>query len=178
MSPSLDNIIASRVYSDQYFSFLWEDLEVERVEYDLDLGHIVSSTPLIIANQTLTNYSNHDQEMSFELDETVTHTSTFEYNIQSGRSIVNEAEFSIDFSVNNQFTWGQTTEFSESYRATFPFHAGPGSTVRAVSTVNRGELRVPFTIHLSSKRTGVQTETKGIWSGVSTWDLRHTISGD
>ncbi|KAH7885575.1 hemolytic lectin [Phlebopus sp. FC_14] len=125
-----------RVYSDQYFSFLWEDLEVKRVEYDLDLGQIVSSTPLVIANQTQTNYSSHDQEMSFELDETVTHISTFEYSLglnitfgttfKAGVPIVAEAEFSIDFQINNQFTWGQTTEFSESYRATFPVHADQG----------------------------------------------------
>ncbi|KAH7881767.1 hypothetical protein F5I97DRAFT_1833050, partial [Phlebopus sp. FC_14] len=123
--PYLDNIIASRVYSDQYFSFLW-DLEVKRVEYDLDLGQIVSSTPLVIANQTQTNYSSHDQEMSFELDETPGLNITFGTTFKAGVPIVAEAEFSIDFQINNQFTWGQTTEFSESYRATFPVHADQG----------------------------------------------------
>ncbi|KAH7885611.1 hemolytic lectin [Phlebopus sp. FC_14] len=187
-APYIGNVYTYDFYPDQYFSFVWEDMQVDKVEYDLKLGQIVSSTPLIIANQTLTNNSSHEQEMTFVLNETVTHTSTFEYSLgltitvgttfKAGVPIVAEAEFSLDFSVSNQFTWGQTTEFSESYTAKFPVKAGPGKTVRAVSTVNKGELKVPYTIILSSKRTGVKTETKGIWHGVSSWDLRHTISED
>lgn len=54
--------------------------------------------------------------------------------------------------------------------------ASPYTKVRAVSTVNKGVLEVPYTMYLSSKSTGATTESKGIWRGVSTWDLRHTIS--
>lgn len=54
--------------------------------------------------------------------------------------------------------------------------ASPYTKVRAVSTVNKGVLEVPYTMYLSSKSTGATTESKGIWHGVSTWDLRHTIT--
>lgn len=95
-----------------------------------------------------------------------------------GVPFVAEAEFSIDTSLSNQWTWGEQNSFTKSYTMTFPVKAGPHETVRAVSTVNKGDIEVPFTIHFVSKSTGVKTETKGIWRGVSTWDLRHTISNE
>lgn len=54
-------------------------MKIDRIEYDLKLGKILSSTPLVLANQTLVNDTDHDQEMEFTLNETVTHTSSFEY---------------------------------------------------------------------------------------------------
>jgi len=71
---------ASKVYSDHYFSFLFEDTEVVRVEYDLKLGKVVNATLKVLATQTLINNTKRDQEMSFNLNETETHTSTWEYS--------------------------------------------------------------------------------------------------
>lgn len=56
-------------------------MKVDKVEYDLKLGKIISSTPLVLANQTLKNDTNHEQEMSFQLNEATSHTSTFEYTL-------------------------------------------------------------------------------------------------
>ncbi|KAJ3485529.1 hypothetical protein NLI96_g4885 [Meripilus lineatus] len=186
MEPYLWNIAQGQVYSDQHFSYIFEDMNVDRIEYDLNLGKIISSNPLVLANQTLTNKTDHEQEMSFQLNETATHTSTFEYStgftitigmsFKAGIPLIAETEFTVEASSTNQWTWGEQTSFSKSYTATFPVKAGPHETVRAVSTVNKGELEVPFTMYLSSKSTGTKTETKGIWRGVSTWDLRHTVS--
>ncbi len=97
---------------------------------------------------------------------------------EAGVPIVAEAEFNVETSLSNEWKWGEQNSFSKSYTATFPVKAGPHETVRAVSTVNKGEIEVPYTIHLSSKSTGTKTETKGIWRGVSTWDLRHTVSNE
>lgn len=65
--------------ADQYFSFLFEDMRVDGVEYDLKMGKIVSATPVVLADQTFKNESKLKQEMSFQLAESATHTSTFEY---------------------------------------------------------------------------------------------------
>jgi hypothetical protein len=45
-----------------------------------------------------------------------------------------------------------------------------------MATVHVGTLEVPYTLYLSSKSTGTKAQTKGIWHGVSSWDLRHTIT--
>ena len=77
--PEVSNITPmSSIYSDQSFSFLFEDTEVVRVEYDLKLGKIVNAAPVVIASQTLTNHTQAEQEMQFLLSETETHTATWE----------------------------------------------------------------------------------------------------
>lgn len=79
--PYFWNYTAATNYSDQYFSFLFEDMNIDKIDYDLDLGKILSSTPLVLANQTLTNETDQDQQMSFSLSQTVTHTSSFDYTL-------------------------------------------------------------------------------------------------
>ena len=185
-NPQVYNHPASDSNPDQYFTFLFEDMKVDKVEYHLNLGKILSSIPIIIANQTLQNDSSIDQEMAFELDVTETHTSTFEYTtgftitygatFKAGVPLVAEAEFKVDTSLSQEWKFGTMTEFGKSYVAKLPVKAPPHTTVRAVSSVNRGDIEVPFTIYLSSKATGFQVQTHGIFRGVSTWDLRHTVS--
>jgi hypothetical protein len=70
------------------------------------------------------------------------------------------------------YTYGQSETRSKSYTETYPVNAPAGKNIRCVATVSEGTLIVPYTITLKSKSTGVQTETKGIWTGVSTWDIR------
>ncbi|KAG8985086.1 hypothetical protein FRB94_012017 [Tulasnella sp. JGI-2019a] len=188
VEPHLWNHPQEEVFPDQYFSFLFEDMRIDRVEYDLKLGKIISSTPTILADQTFKNDTNHEQEMSFQLNETTTHTSTFEYALgfaitigatfKADIPIVAGAELSVSTSLSNKWKWGEQNSFSKSYTATFLVKAGPHQTVRAVSTVNKGDIEVPYTIYLSSKGTGAKTETKGVWRGVSTWDPRHTVSNE
>lgn len=55
-------------------------MKVDKVEYELDAGKITSSAPIALAEQVLTNNSDHDQEMSFNVNKIVTHSSTFEYS--------------------------------------------------------------------------------------------------
>ncbi|KAK7033618.1 hypothetical protein VNI00_012617 [Paramarasmius palmivorus] len=183
--PYIGNNPAHEVYDDQYFSFLFEDMKVDKVEYDLKEGKIISTTPMVLTNQTLENKSDHEQEMSFALNKTVTHTSSFQYTtgftitigstFSAGIPGVGEIGLTLDRSFSNEWTWGKEDSVAKSYTATFPVKAGPKQTVRAVSTVNKCDLDVPYTIYMSSKSTGTKVETKGIWRGVTTWNLRHKI---
>lgn len=56
-------------------------MKVDKVEYNLDAGRILSSTPVTLTEQVLvTNSSDSEQEISFSVDKSVTRSSTFEYN--------------------------------------------------------------------------------------------------
>ena len=92
MEPYVYNHPSGEVFNDQYFSFLFEDMNIDKIDYDLKLGKILTSTPLMLANQTLTNESNQEQQMSFSLSQTVTHTSSFDYTL--GFTIGLQAKFS------------------------------------------------------------------------------------
>ena len=55
-------------------------MKVNKVEYKLDHGKILSSTPIGLTKQVLTNYSDVRQGMSFSVDKSVTNSSTFQYS--------------------------------------------------------------------------------------------------
>lgn len=93
----------------------------------------------------------------------------------AGIPFIAEGKISVEASATQQWSWGETKSYTTSYNTSFPVTAGPGEVVHALSSVNQGQIDVPFTIHLRSKSKGVKVETKGVWRGVSTWDLRHTI---
>ena len=76
--------------------------------------------------------------------------------------------------MNNKWTWGKNIEYNFPVMSTTTFEVGPEKVVHLVSMVNRGVIEVPFTITLRSKSTSVKTKTRGIWRGLTTWDLRHS----
>ncbi|KAF9648921.1 hypothetical protein BDM02DRAFT_3128687 [Thelephora ganbajun] len=175
--PTFGNYTENGFHPDQLFGFFWEDMKVDKIEYNLDAGKIISSTPITLAEQVLTNNTASEQEMAFNVNKGVTNSSTFEYS--TGFTVTVGMEFSvgIPFIADGKVkVETSTTEYSTQYTATFPVKAGPGKSVRASSVANQGTLDVPYTIYMSSKSTGVKVETKGTWRGVSSWDIRHTLT--
>ncbi|KAJ7473451.1 hemolytic lectin [Mycena latifolia] len=200
-TPDPDMVIVSRANTDnitnypftksepepiQFFTFEYEDMLVDRVEYDLKAGKIMTSTPRVLATQTLPNDTSIQQDMSFSMEESVTETSSFDYTtgltlsvgvtIKAGIPEIAEVEFRVDESFNKSWTYGKTESIQKTYKANFPVKAAARTKVHAVSTVNVGNLEVPYTLYLSSKSTGAKAQTHGIWRGVSSWDLRHSLS--
>ena len=89
---NLDNIPAGNIIApDQYFTFVWEDMNMDKIEFNLDAGKIGSSTPVVIANQTLKNGTDVSQEMSGSYRESVEHSSTFQF--RTGFTVTTETEF-------------------------------------------------------------------------------------
>ncbi|KAK0469228.1 uncharacterized protein EV420DRAFT_15892 [Desarmillaria tabescens] len=184
--PLFGNHPKADVAADQYFSFIFEDMIVKSVDYKLELGKILNVTPHVLANQTLRNNSDREQEMAFDFSENVTQTSLFEYTtgftvsvgteFSVGIPLVAEGKISVSTTLNNEWRFGIQNTFSKTYTAHFPVKAGPQQTVHAVSTVQQGTLDVPYTMHLASKSAGVKVEMEGVWRGVSTWELHHDIS--
>ena len=90
--------------------------------------------------------------------------------------VIAGTQFKSEASDRNDWKWGNANSFTKSWTANFPTKAGPWETIRAVSTVTRGRLEVPYTIVLRSKANGVEVKTKGMWRGVSSCDFRHTVT--
>ena len=77
--PTFWNGDEKKFSPDQLFSFSWEDVEVDNVEFDLEAGKIVSSKQITLVEQTLKNNSDSEQEMNFNVDKNVANSSTFKY---------------------------------------------------------------------------------------------------
>ena len=80
-SPNLYNIKGTlQTNSNEFFMYLWEDMKVKRVDYDLDSATILTSKPIIIGEQTLDNSgSTTEQSTSFAVEREVRKSSSFSY---------------------------------------------------------------------------------------------------
>ena len=81
-SPNLYNITGTlQTNANEYFMYLWEDMKVTKVDYDLDSATILTTKPVTIAEQTLDNSgSTQDQTTSFAVEQEVKKTSSFSYS--------------------------------------------------------------------------------------------------
>ena len=92
LEPTFSNGPSTNTYSDQLFRFSWEDMKVDKIEYNLDAGRILSSTSVTLSEQLLTNKSDSEQEMNFSVSKSVTRSSTFGYS--DGFTVTTGMEFS------------------------------------------------------------------------------------
>ncbi|KAH9479675.1 hypothetical protein JR316_0008270 [Psilocybe cubensis] len=175
-------------YADQYFSFIFEDTIIDHVEYHVDQGKILSSTPIVIATQSLKNDTDTSQTSEASINVSTQETSTFQFaqgfsikvgaTFTTGVPFIAEGKISTEITSTSTFTWGSSTTTSKAYTARFPVTAPAHTVVRAISSVTRSDLDIPITVYSKSKETGVEVKTEGRYYGVTTWDLRHTVSQD
>ena len=78
--PTFSNISDAKFLPDQLFSFIWEDMKVDKVEFNLGAGKILSSTQLKLTEQVLTNNSGSEKEMEFKVNKGITNSSAFKYD--------------------------------------------------------------------------------------------------
>lgn len=179
---TLGNYAAEPVYDDQYFTFVFEDMEISRIVYTLDQAQILSNTPVVIGSQVNNNLTSHDQTMEFSFSETKTTSYSFDYTegftITVGASakvnipLVAEFGVKVDVSNSHSLKWGSVSTESKVYAAKFSVTAPPNTKITATATVTRSELEVPFTIYSKSVATGYEVVTKGIYHGVNFWNTR------
>ena len=107
------------MYANQYFSFLFTDMKFEKVVYEIDEAKILQSTPQEVAIQTMTNNTPITQIMGFDVDETMTDMSTFNFKYylsitvgatgEAGVFFVADGKVkAVDVTNSFDFTWGKT----------------------------------------------------------------------
>ncbi|KAH9478015.1 hypothetical protein JR316_0010250 [Psilocybe cubensis] len=168
------------IHDYQYFSFVFEDTDIERVEYHVDQGKILNSTPIMIATQWLAR--GKDVTISASTQETSTFQFAQGFPIPLGAAIVaatpvvEDGKISLDTSSTSNFTWCSTTTTSKAYTVDIPMDTHLDSDSQAFMSVTQSHLDIPITVYSKSKETGVVVKTEGKYYGVTTWDLRCAIS--
>lgn len=89
--PPFGNHFSSNFQPNQLFRFLWEDMQVDKIEFDLKAGQIFPSTPVTLTEQVLSNNSEVARPLSFSVDKRTTNSSTFDYG--SGFTVTLGMEF-------------------------------------------------------------------------------------
>jgi hypothetical protein len=185
-NPTLYNYPGnSNVYDDHYFTFLFEDMEINRVEYQTDQAKVLASVPEVIGTMTQRNNTAVNQTVEFDFARTETNSSSFDYTLgftitvgtsgKVGIPFVAEGQVKVDISNSHALKWGTTTTESKTYSTRFPATAPPYRKITATATVTRSNIEVPFTVYSRSVATGFEVATHGIYHGVTYWNIQSDI---
>lgn len=188
-SSSSDYAVVTRTAQDhdsQKWVINWveEDKQFLGIQYLTDEAEIGAGEPKLLATGTLANMTDYSQTQNFEYDETVTETSSFQHS--AGVEVTVGMEFSggtptvgvsgyVEVTGSYNYTWGSQKTITKQYKSTIPVVVGPHSTCRVTTMISTGELTVPYVMFFKSERTGVVYESRGVWHGVTNWDLRTVI---
>ncbi|BFI06039.1 hypothetical protein MPTK1_1g28830 [Marchantia polymorpha subsp. ruderalis] len=170
---------------DQYFTFVFEDTEIDRVEYQIDQATVLASVPEVIGTSSLRNDSDVDQTVEFDFERTETQSSSFDYTLgftitvgasgKAGIPFVAEGEVKVDVSNSHTFNWGTTSSESKTYSVKFPAVAPPRHKIIGTATVTRSNIEIPFTVYSKSVATGFEVATQGIYKGVTYWNIQSEV---
>ncbi|KAF4234190.1 hypothetical protein CNMCM8980_004040 [Aspergillus fumigatiaffinis] len=168
-------------YPDQYFTFLFEDMKIDRVEYHIEDGEIIDEGAVTIGKQTLDNYSSVEQSSTFTFAEEMSVSSTFERThgfsitveteFKTGIPIVAEGKIKVSVTTTHEFKWGETKTYSQKYEGCYGVCAPPRKRVVGICTMKKSRVNVPFTVYLKSVETGKVVTTEGSYDGITLWDM-------
>ncbi|CAB4385391.1 unnamed protein product [Rhizophagus irregularis] len=155
--PQLSHYISSDKFDDQYWSFVFEDMIIESVDYKIYVGKIQSTKNVVLMRQSLTNDTDGEQ-MSSEIP------------------FIEETGLNIEaITGNHTWSFGNSTESVKKYTAELSVKVLPRTKIIVEATIKKSILNVPFIMHLKSKETGIKVDTYGTYSGVTTWDFNNII---
>ena len=168
-------------HADQQFEFDYQNLKFDRLVYHVEEATIQDASPFVFIDQDVTNDSGGEQKGApFSCNQTLTHTSTFEYTMgitieaefefEAGMPVVNR-ESKISISNSHTWKWGTENTTTTEHKLEFPLVVVPFTKMAYHAEVTQGTLHVPFTAYHKTD-TDVEVETRGIYKGASAWKLR------
>jgi hypothetical protein len=90
--PTFLNYTSTNPRPDQLFGFVWEDMKVDKVEFDVDAPRSSARRRVTLGSKVLTNNSDSEQEMPFNVTRASPTRALFEYS--SGFTVTAGMEFS------------------------------------------------------------------------------------
>jgi len=187
----------SEDYGDQVFGFEVEDLEIVRpIQYDLSSAYIVSQQKVELASETINNYGDIllsqnlcCSRMKSYFQSFLPASGTFigvdttfegEYNCRSlitrglpvsvGVPFVRNGKIGVAVSSTQTWHWGKTVTNAPTIEWNIPISTPPRRKYRFTRYITEGQLSVPYTITLRSRKFGHTVTNSGVAIAVATWD--------
>lgn len=171
-------------YDDQYFSFLFEDTEIVRVEYDIANARPIGTMPITYPVE-LTNRGNGTAKLVANMSRTVSETSSFEFHqgftisvgasFKAGIPCIAEGEIKTEVSTSTDFTWGKASTTEMQVGSSVEIEVPPRSSQQVVASYKRSTVNLTATIYSKSKSTGVEVITKTQYKGTPVWGYNYTV---
>jgi len=172
-----------------YFSQFTFDpayIELQKVEFDIDHGKILSDNPETIISQTYTNNTSIEQEQTYQHTKTLENTSSFtytggfkislEYSYTGGIPEVSQHQITVGAETSHEWSENKTYTESTTYTVELPIKVPAHSTVTASSSITKGSMSVPFTATFKVKDNDDVVTITGTWYGTSTTNIITTVN--
>lgn len=168
---------------EQWFSFLFEDMEFDRISYHPENGHKDHERLEVLDTLTYTNDTGSKQQAEFGFEYSKSDNSTFEHGyglslkvgakFKTGIPIILEGEISTELTTSINMKWGSSTTEGTRITVKHPETVRPYQKMVATCAVKRATIEVPYTMVMRSADTGKTVESTGVYKGVSSWDLQY-----
>ena len=153
------------------------EVNIVAMHFNTDKAKILSEKPKVVAEQTLVNNGNVEQQMqfSFSVTEGKTTTTTTQIGFKAGFKVGFEAVFfafaggkakyEVSFEFSATHTWGESVQKGITKAYTFPLKVPANSMYKAKGMVHEADMDVPF--ELVFDFGGVEKSITGMWKGVA-----------
>ncbi|KUI56236.1 Natterin-4 [Cytospora mali] len=171
---------------DQYFRFLYRDMEVVNIEFHRERGKVIDVGDEILGSKTQSNNSDLEQTLAikFTRTEKTQHSFVFKAGLglkmgakfSSGVPSIVDGQVSTEFSASLEFTFGTTLEDTRQTEVSAPVRT-PARHRAVVKTVaRRSKMEVPYTMTLKAKGFNATATSTGVFTSACVWDIHDTIS--
>ncbi|RVD88913.1 uncharacterized protein DFL_003076 [Arthrobotrys flagrans] len=184
--PPVGSIPAGAFFDDQWFSFAYEDMELQSIKYDIDEHKILEVQPVSIATKTARNETEDTQISTVTFSESIEEERTFNSELGTklgvsveasvGIPLVAESKVTVSTEISTTIAWGTATRTTKSWSDAIQITTGPFKVYKIYASARRSRFTVPFTAIWKSKSTGQTMQTAGSYGGVSVYDFETTYS--
>ncbi|KAK6533644.1 hypothetical protein TWF694_002578 [Orbilia ellipsospora] len=177
---------SATAYDDQWFSFAYEDMQLEDISYDLKKQKFLEVKPVAISTKTATNRSDETQTSTITFSESVEEERSFQSELGTtlgisstasvGIPLVAEGKVTVSAEISTTISWGKTDRVTKTWSDAVAVTTGPKKVIKVYASARQSRFTVPFTAVWKSKSTGETMSTKGNYEGVSVYDFDTTYS--
>lgn len=186
-NPQIGNAPASEHSrtGDQYFRFLYRDMEVVKVDFHRERGRVIDVGDEVLASKTQSNHSDVEQTLSvkFTRTEKTQHSFVFKTGVglkvgakfSTGVPYIVEGHVSTEFSVSFEFTYGKTLEDTKQTEVSAPVRTPARHRAIVKTIARRSRMEIPYTMTLKAKGFNATATSTGIFTSACVWDIHDTI---
>ncbi len=164
------------------------DVEISRIDYDVNAATILRSGPAELYRQTVVNGSGQAQSSTISGSETVSETSGWSDSLavkvgvstgfKTGIPFVAEGKVTVSLEVTNTYTWNGSTTTSKTWGFNTPVSVPPHSSIVAFVSATLSTIAVPYTLSgtfILKSGARVPGKVQGTYTGTNSHDLTVTF---
>ncbi|EPS39108.1 hypothetical protein H072_7105 [Dactylellina haptotyla CBS 200.50] len=185
-ASAVGSITSDKVFDDQWFSFAYEDMELDEITYDVNIAKFLEVKPVAISTKMATNNTPETQVTTITFSESVEEERSFtsELGTKLGTSatasvgipLVGEGKVTVSAEISTTIAWGSTDRVTKSWSDSVQVTTSPGKKYKVYASARQSKFTVPFVATWKSKSAGQVMKTKGTYEGVSVYDFDTTYS--